>query len=75
MYVADALMVWGTQCRPCAMAGDERQLPPAVMERDRNRFCDQAAVSVLEHFQKTSNPTFVLNRQIRIIEGLFDLAR
>ncbi|OAA68554.1 hypothetical protein SPI_00749 [Niveomyces insectorum RCEF 264] len=75
MHMADALMVWGTQCRPCAMAGDMRQLPPAVMERDRNRFRNQAAVSVLEHFQKTRNPTFVLNRQMRIVEGLFDLAR
>lgn len=75
MCMADALMVWGTQCRPCAMAGDERQLAPAVMERERNRFCDQAAVSVLEHFQKTSNATFVLTRQMRIVEGLFDLAR
>ncbi|CAK7225828.1 hypothetical protein SCUCBS95973_005994 [Sporothrix curviconia] len=75
MCLADAIMVWGTQCRPCAMAGDVRQFPPAVMDRDRNRFYDQAAVSVLDHFQKTSNPTFVLNRQMRIFEGLFNLAR
>lgn len=73
--IADALMVWGPLCRPCVMAGDVRQLPPAVMDNKRNRFSEQAAVSVLEHFQKTGNPTFVLNKQMRITEGLFDLAR
>jgi superfamily I DNA and/or RNA helicase len=31
MSKADAILVWGAECRPCAMAGDEKQLPPAVM--------------------------------------------
>lgn len=75
MSKADALMVWGTQCRPCAMAGDERQLPPAVMDKERNLFYDEGSVSILEHFQRTSQPTFVLNCQMRIASGLFDLAR
>lgn len=31
MHQADAMQVWGPGCRPCVLAGDERQLPPAVM--------------------------------------------
>lgn len=75
MCVPDALIVWGPTMRPCAMGGDERQLPPAVMDRDNNRFYEQGGVSVLAHWQQTSLPTFVLNRQRRISEGLFDLAQ
>lgn len=55
MCVADALMVWGPTMRPCAMGGDEKQLPPAVMDRENNRFYEQGGVSVLQHWQQTSS--------------------
>ncbi len=31
MLQVDALLVWGDGCRPCAMAGDEKQLLPKVL--------------------------------------------
>jgi len=82
MWQADALLVWGRGCRPCAMAGDPRQLPPVVMSHNEfrkgkceNAFSDLARVSQLEQVRRSGWPCFVLNVQFRIVEGCFDLAR
>lgn len=72
MDKTDALMVWGPFHRPCAMAGDEKQLPPAVIEKIKNRFSPDAAVSILEFLKMTGHPCFTLNTQYRIAHGLFD---
>lgn len=64
---ADAIQVWGPQLRPCAMAGDvkkqqqQQQRPAAVVDRQRNMLFDEGGVSVLDFFQQTTHPTFVLN--------------
>src|SRR5262249_12976611 len=82
MLQADALLVWGQGCRPCAKAGDPRQLPPTVMShgekregRCANMFSDLARVSELEQERRSGWPCFVLNVQYRIVAGGFDLAR
>lgn len=72
MAKTDALIVWGPFHRPCAMAGDEKQLPPAVMEKVKNKFFDDARVSILEHLKMTGHPCFTLDVQYRIATGLFD---
>ncbi|KAK8036926.1 hypothetical protein PG991_001240 [Apiospora marii] len=75
MHQADAYMVWGTTARPCAMGGDEKQICPPVMDQKNNRFAADTRVSILEHMKMTGHPFFQLNRQMRIVEGGFDLAR
>jgi len=83
MHQADAMQVWGPGCRPCVLAGDERQLPPAVMtdgQRDiegnfMNMFSLHARISILEHVKRSGWPCFVLNTQYRIVPGGFDVAR
>jgi len=82
MLQADALLVWGPGCRPCAMAGDPRQLPPTVMTHNEfrdgkcaNVFSELARVSQLEQVRRSGWPCFVLNVQFRIVAGSFDLAR
>ncbi|KAK1833597.1 hypothetical protein QBC39DRAFT_380460 [Podospora conica] len=83
MLQTDALLVWGEGCRPCVMAGDEKQLPPTVMtmcHKDKmtgmatNSFAQLARVSVLEQLKRTGWPCFVLTRQHRIAKGGFDVA-
>lgn len=69
----DALMVWGPYMRPCAMAGDDKQLCPPAMERN-SEFWDEAKTSVLTHHQLSGQGTFVLTEQLRIARGGFDLA-
>ncbi|KAK3934634.1 hypothetical protein QBC46DRAFT_426539 [Diplogelasinospora grovesii] len=78
----DALQVWGYSCRPCAMAGDEKQLPPAVMTAGHtkdgkilNAFAQFAKVSVLEQIKRTGWPCLVLTCQRRIVSGGFDIAK
>lgn len=82
MHEADALLVWGDGCRPCVLAGDERQLPPTVMSANEklggvcvNMFAYQSTISVLEKLRKSGWPCFVLSTQHRIVKGSFDLAQ
>ena len=54
--------VWGNTLLPCIIAGDEKQLPPAVMtdnEKDEagnylNRLANDARISPLKFFFKAS---------------------
>ncbi|KAF7536036.1 hypothetical protein G7054_g4913 [Neopestalotiopsis clavispora] len=75
LHKTDALMVWGPTCRMCAMAGDEKQLGVVVSEHKRNNFARHAAVSILQHLKNFGYPCLVLNKQERIVHGLFDVAR
>ncbi|KAM0440830.1 hypothetical protein ACHAPT_000131 [Fusarium lateritium] len=82
MWKADALQVIGQYLRPVAMAGDENQLPPTVMtlmdKKDGNmlnRFAPDARTSILEHFKRSGQACFVLNEQLRVARGQFDLAQ
>ena len=72
--MAEALVVWIGDGRPCIKAGDDRQLPPTVMTLNKKRggkcantFAYPAKISILEH------TCLVLNMQYRIATGLFDL--
>ncbi|KAH6848227.1 P-loop containing nucleoside triphosphate hydrolase protein [Chaetomium sp. MPI-CAGE-AT-0009] len=82
MHEADALLVWGPGCRPCVLAGDERQLPPAVMTHGERRegrivnvYSHQSKTSVLEKLRRSGWPCFILTTQYRIVRGSFDLAQ
>lgn len=75
LHKTDALMVWGPTCRMCAMAGDEKQLGVVVSEHKHNKFARHAAVSILQHLKNFGYPCLVLNKQERIVHGLFDVAR
>jgi hypothetical protein len=82
MHEADALLVWGPGCRPCVLAGDGRQLLPAVFthgERRQGRivnvYSNQSKVSVLEKLRRSGWPCFILTTQYRIVRGSFDLAQ
>lgn len=75
MCKADALIVWGTQCRPCVMAGDEKQLAPLIMNPNRNRFAAEGRTSILEHLKRSGYPCLILTEQLRIVSGMFDLAK
>ncbi|KAH0598380.1 hypothetical protein MHUMG1_03678 [Metarhizium humberi] len=77
----DLLCVWGNTCKPCLLAGDEKQLPPTVMtkqERDGfgnslNRFAGDGAISPIHHFKSMGWPIYRLRVLLRMAEGQFDL--
>ncbi|KAI8243982.1 hypothetical protein K4K55_006579 [Colletotrichum sp. SAR 10_96] len=81
MNVPQALLGW-PNFRAWLLAGDERQLPPTVMtlhEKDPsgnfvNKFARHLRVSALERFRRIGWPTYVLNEQLRIVDGGFDPA-
>lgn len=84
---AEAMICWRNS-RPLFVAGDVHQLPPAVLSRSRqknimvndqkksvpvNMFQLHALTSILEKLIKTEWPCFVLDEQLRICYGGFDL--
>ncbi|KHN99768.1 uncharacterized protein MAM_02621 [Metarhizium album ARSEF 1941] len=77
----DLLCVWGNTCMPNLLAGDEKQLPPAVMtknERDGegnffNRFARDGALSPIHHLKSMGWPIYRLRVQLRMAAGQFDL--
>ncbi len=79
---ADLYHVWGNTLRPCALAGDIKQLPPAVMEliekdaegNSLNRFASNGRTSALGFLQASGFPTYRLKTQLRMCRGMFDHA-
>lgn len=78
----DLYSVWGNTMIPLFLAGDEKQLPPAVMsanDKDNkgnalNRHAADAGISALEFFKVTGWPVFRLRTQLRMARGLFTLS-
>ncbi|EEU35956.1 uncharacterized protein NECHADRAFT_49645, partial [Fusarium vanettenii 77-13-4] len=62
----DLYSVWGNTMMPCILAGDEKQLPPAVMTLDEkdsqgnaiNRLGREARISPLEFFMGLGMPVY-----------------
>ncbi|KAI8713768.1 hypothetical protein NCS52_01222300 [Fusarium sp. LHS14.1] len=79
----DLYSVWGNTMMPCILAGDEKQLPPAVMTLDEkdsqgnaiNRPGRDARISPLEFFMGLGMPVYRLRTQLRMARGLFDLSK
>ncbi|RSL42821.1 hypothetical protein CEP53_011993 [Fusarium sp. AF-6] len=79
----DLHFLWGNTMMPCILAGDVRQLPPAVMALDEkdsqgnaiNRLGRDAKISPLEFFQGLGMPVYRLQTQLRMAKGLFDLSK
>ena len=68
MRQADALLVWGMGCRPCAMAGDLKGPRPDVMMHNVSRggkvvnmYSNLARISELEQFWRIDWPCFDLD--------------
>lgn len=82
MQRADAYLVHGNTCLPAVYGGDHAQLScsaAALTLRDNNghafnRHGQHAALSMLESLQGSSMPVLRLRQQLRMAEGLFDLA-
>ncbi|KAG8408794.1 hypothetical protein J3458_019809 [Metarhizium acridum] len=78
----DLYSVWGNTMIPLFLAGDEKQLPPAVMSaKDKdddgnalNRHALDAGISALGFFKGTGWPVFRLRTQLRMARGLFTLS-
>jgi hypothetical protein len=83
MGLADLCSIWGNTLRPLVMAGDVKQLPPAVMELQNsdvngnyaNRFGLAGRVSGLAWLQGLGIPTFRLLQQMRMANDMFGLAQ
>lgn len=83
MHKADLCSIWGNTLRPIILAGDVKQLPPAMMELKNmdangnamNRFALSGSVSALGWLQALGIPTFRLLRQMRMANNMFGLAR
>ncbi|KAG7128172.1 putative ATP-dependent helicase like protein [Verticillium longisporum] len=81
MTRADLACVWGNSLLPCFLAGDEKQLPPAVMTGDEqdsegnliHRFVADGKLSALEYLMGTGLPVYRLKTQLRMGCGLFDM--
>ncbi|RSM18554.1 hypothetical protein CDV31_002690 [Fusarium ambrosium] len=79
----DLYSLWGNTMMPCILAGDEKQLPPAVISLDEkdsqgnaiNRLGRDAKISPLEFFQGLGMPVYRLRTQLRMAHGLFDLSK
>ncbi|KPM45180.1 hypothetical protein AK830_g1349 [Neonectria ditissima] len=78
----DLYCVWGNTLLPCLLAGDDKQLGPAVMtmeEKDAeglkylNRFGQDGKISALLWFKGTGWPVYRLRTQLRMATGLFEL--
>ncbi|KAF7547026.1 hypothetical protein G7Z17_g7999 [Cylindrodendrum hubeiense] len=78
----DLYCVWGNTLLPCVLAGDDKQLAPAVMtlkEKDSggnflNRLGEDGRISPLTWFEGTGWPIYRLRTQLRMARGLFDLS-
>lgn len=78
----DLYSVWGNTMIPLFLAGDEKQLLPAVMsanDKDNkgnalNRHAADAGISALEFFKVNGWPVFRLRTQLRMARGLFTLS-
>ncbi|KAM6516597.1 hypothetical protein FALCPG4_014778 [Fusarium falciforme] len=79
----DLCSLWGNSMMPCILAGDEKQLPPAVITLDEkdgqgnaiNRLGRDAKISPLEFFMGRGMPVCRLWTQLRMAKGLFDLSK
>lgn len=79
----DLYSLWGNTMMPCILAGDEKQLPPAVITLDEkdgqgnaiNRLGRDATISPLEFFMGLGMPVYRLRTQLRMAKGLFDLSK
>jgi hypothetical protein len=81
----DFYTVWGNCLLPCVMAGDENQLPPAVMSLDQqvpensgnyvNRHAPEAKLSILGFLKGKGWPVFRLLMQHRMAKGQFNLCK
>jgi superfamily I DNA and/or RNA helicase len=78
-------MIPCSRSRPLLLAGDINQLPPAVMSKNKrttvgnklvpaNIFSNHHSVSFLQKIMVHGWPCLVLNEQLRICSGGFDLA-
>ena len=78
-------MIPWRRSRPLLLAGDINQLPPAVMSKNKrttvgnklvsaNIFSNRHSVSFLQKIMVNGWPCLVLNEQLRIWSGGFDLA-
>ncbi|CRK11609.1 hypothetical protein BN1723_009423 [Verticillium longisporum] len=81
MTRADLACVWGNSLLPCFLAGDDKQLPPAIMTGDEqdsegnifHRFVADSKLSALEYLMGTGLPVYHLKTQLRMGCGLFDV--
>jgi hypothetical protein len=80
---AEAIIPWRCS-RPLLLAGDINQLPPAVLSNKKktvgnktvpaNVFSNHSSISILQHITSSGWPCLVLDEQLRICRGGFDLA-
>ncbi|KAK4169961.1 P-loop containing nucleoside triphosphate hydrolase protein [Cladorrhinum sp. PSN259] len=84
MHRTDLLTVTGNALLPCVMAGDRKQLRPAVMSEGvvdnsehgylRHRLSKDACISALEWFQASVGiPVYRQWTQLRMVKGLFNM--
>ncbi|RXG43020.1 hypothetical protein VDGE_06157 [Verticillium dahliae] len=81
MTRADLACVWGNSLLPCFLAGDDKQLHPAIMTGDEqdsegnifHRFVADGKLSALEYLMGTDLPVYRLKTQLRMGCGLFDV--
>lgn len=77
----DLYSVWGNTLLPCLLAGDDKQLSPAVMtliEKSSeghylNRFALDGKISPLAFFKGCGWPIYRLHTQLRMAKGLFEI--
>lgn len=77
----DLISVWGNTLMPLVLAGDDKQLSPAVLtmqEKDAlgnfvNRFGADGKISPLTFLKTAGWPVYRLQTQLRMARGLFDL--
>ncbi|KLU83935.1 hypothetical protein MAPG_02984 [Magnaporthiopsis poae ATCC 64411] len=84
-HLPNLYQVWGNRLLPCAMAGDTKQLKPAVMTYKEevteesgeylNRFAFNGEISALAFLSGTGMPTWRQRRQFRMAEGMFELSK
>lgn len=84
----DLYSVWGNTLLPCALAGDDKQLPPTIMTGNerweyaedgktalshRNRFTPDGKISPLEFLRGAGFPVYRMRTQLRMARDLFFL--
>ncbi|KAK0387037.1 hypothetical protein NLU13_5351 [Sarocladium strictum] len=80
MNKADLYGIWGNCLMPLALAGDPKQLPPAVMttyQQDKdgnplNRFAEEGKISAQLYLQHQGVSVYRLKTQLRMAQGMFD---
>ncbi|KAM0325791.1 hypothetical protein ACHAQA_007093 [Verticillium albo-atrum] len=81
MHRADMYCVWGNTLTPIFLAGDPRQLPPAVISSSTkdtegnplHRLANDGKISALAYIQASGCPVYRLKCQLRMGKGLFDI--